>query len=29
MSMPPWRGVLTDEEIRRLARYVRQVAGWE
>jgi mono/diheme cytochrome c family protein len=29
MSMPAWRGKLSDEQIQQLAAYVRKVAGWE
>jgi formylglycine-generating enzyme required for sulfatase activity len=29
MSMPAWRGQLTADEIRRLASYVRNAAGWQ
>lgn len=29
MSMPAWRGKLTEAQIRGLAEYVRKAAGWE
>jgi len=29
MSMPAWRSMLSADEIRRLAVYVRRAAGWE